>query len=457
MNSPLLDQITEAVLYEGYALYPYRPSSIKNQRERFTFGRVYPEAYSVAEGGAEPCIMQTECIARAASQSPQLRATIRFLQPVARQIGAFETPLRTATPLSRDTGAMPPFRLVPQLRAGGQIFQPWLEAVERSVTVPPLVLSDRSSSSFRMPFAFPGAEEFEPITEGETTLGVVCRTQDRIAGLAEIEAQPLPGNLLKLTIRMFNHTPMAACPARSDDVLLRTFASTHTVLALSGAEFVSSMDPPAEAREAVNGCVNIGTWPVLVGDETSGQRDLMLSSPIILYDYPKIAPESAGPLFDGTEIDEILTLRIQTLAESEKDEMRRVDPTVRRLLERTEALPSDSRQRLHGVLREPASRPAVDFDDFFGPATPLSSVTVNGVCLQAGDRVRIRPKARADIMDLALQDQVAIIEAVEQDLEKKVHLAVVFENDPGKDLGLMRQSGHRFFYGVDEVEPVRQE
>jgi len=83
-------------------------------------------------------------------------------------------------------------------------------------------------------------------------------------------------------------------------------------------------------------------------------------------------------------------------------------------------------------------------------------VEVNGVYLRAGDRVRICPKARADVMDLALQGRTAIIEAVEQDLEKRVHLALVLEDDPGKDFGLMRQTGHRFFYGVDEVEPVRE-
>lgn len=86
-----------------------------------------------------------------------------------------------------------------------------------------------------------------------------------------------------------------------------------------GAAFVSSIEPPDELAEAVAGCTNISLWPVLVG---SGERhDTMLAAPIILYDYPQVAPESAGDLFDATEIDEILTLRILTMTDAEKREM----------------------------------------------------------------------------------------------------------------------------------------
>jgi hypothetical protein len=95
-----------------------------------------------------------------------------------------------------------------------------------------------------------------------------------------------------------------------------------------------------------------------------------------------------------------------------------------------------------------------ELDDFFGASTRLDGVAVGGIYVKPGDRVRIRPRARADVIDLALNGETAIVEAVEQDLEKRVHLAVVLEKDPGRDLGMMRQPGHRFFYGVDEVEPL---
>jgi hypothetical protein len=125
--------------------------------------------------------------------------------------------------------------------------------------------------------------------------------------------------------------------------------SIHSIIHAAGGEFVSLLDPPEQWKDAAAGCQNAGTFPVLAGEE--GQRDLLLSSPIILYDYPQIAPESPGDLFDGTEIDEILALRILTLTDIEKQEVRSGDDRARRILERTEMLPPEHFQKLHGALR----------------------------------------------------------------------------------------------------------
>ena len=114
-------------------------------------------------------------------------------------------------------------------------------------------------------------------------------------------------------------------------------------------EFISLIDPPETLQEFALACQNVGTWPVLIGEE--GQRDTVLSSPIILYDYPQIAPESPGDLFDGAEIDEILSLRIMTMTDEEKQEMRQSDARARKILERTEALPEEQFLKLHGALR----------------------------------------------------------------------------------------------------------
>ena len=113
---------------------------------------------------------------------------------------------------------------------------------------------------------------------------------------------------------------------------------------MSGSRF-----PPDQISELAASCKNLGTWPVLVGEP--GERDTLLSSPIILYDYPQIAPESVGDLFDGTEIDEILSLRIMTLTDEEKREMSQSDERARQMLERTETLPVEQLMKLHGVLR----------------------------------------------------------------------------------------------------------
>ena len=93
----------------------------------------------------------------------------------------------------------------------------------------------------------------------------------------------------------------------------------------------------------------------------------------------------------------------------------------------------------------------------YNPSTNVESVTVAGIELRKGDRVRIRPKARADAFDLALAGRIALIESIEVDLEDKIHLALVIEDDPGRDLGLDRMPGHRFFYAIDEIEPLEGE
>jgi hypothetical protein len=84
----------------------------------------------------------------------------------------------------------------------------------------------------------------------------------------------------------------------------------------------------------------------------------------------------------------------------------------------------------------------------------VESVRVFGVDLKRGDRVRLWPQKSADIMDIVLTGQVAEIESIEVDYDDKIHLAVVLDNDPGRDLGAMRQPGHRFFFSPEEVEPL---
>ena len=436
MNEERLEQIVNAVLYEGYILYPYRFSSRKNQRERFTFGRVYPEAFSIWRQGVEPSAMQTEVLFMILDERAILSGSVRFLQPLWRE-------------------------------AGGRR---WQEAVERRVQFSVSELSRDEKTVRQIPFSFPAERISEPDEAAEPGGRMTLRSVEEMQGAIDLTAQPLDAGLHKITLRVLNVTPMTEPEVGDPDgVIMRTFTSTHTVLHLEGGEFLSLMDPAPEHKGAADGCANLGTWPVMVGDEKKQERDTMLSSPIILYDYPQIATESAGPLFDGTEIDEILTLRVLAMSDEEKREIRSAEMQARQLLERTESIGAEEIMRLHGRLRESEatkdratgqgaaaaeSSPAapVDFDDFFGAAAPLESVLVGGERLKAGDRVRLKPKARADAIDLALAGQTAVIESVQQDMEGRTYLAVVLENDPGKDLGLMRQPGHRFFYGVEEVE-----
>jgi hypothetical protein len=447
MNSTLVDKVVNAVLYEGYILYPYRASTKKN-RQRFTFGRVYPEAYSVAEGGAEPCRMQTECLVE--GQPATLNITVRFLHPMSREVGLLHRPMKKLPPLEEDF-----FRLVPLLEVEGKMYPSWQEAVERAVPLPAMTLGELVGQTRNIPFSFPSSRSIEPVTNSrQTIVGVIVRRQEAIEGVVEIAAESLNDSATKVTVRIVNRTPVPAqVLSTMDEIVMRTFASTHTILNVEGANFISLIDPPAGHVEAVSACRNLGTWPILVGDEAKQERDTMVSSPIILYDYPKIAPESPGDLFDAGEIDEILTLRIMTMTDEEKREMRGVDAHARRILERTESLPSGDLLRMHGVMRE--TNPMDE--NFFNPSTRLNTVSVSGVNLREGDRVRVRPKNRADIMDMAVAGKIAIIESIEEDAERKTHLALVLEDDPGKDLGFLRQPGHRFFYTAEEVEPLEGE
>jgi hypothetical protein len=227
-----------------------------------------------------------------------------------------------------------------------------------------------------------------------------------LEGDLDIAAEPQGDALVKLSLRIGNRS-------RTEDSLL----SCHLLLGAESGAFVSSTDPRAMR------CAPRGLWPILAG--TAPARDLVLAAPLILPDYPAVAPESPGDLFDGTEIDEILTLRILTLSESEKEEIRRGDPRARRLLDRTEALPPGEILALHGAGR---------------------------CAFKSGDRVRLRPQGRADIMDLALDGKEATVVKVEEDFEGRLHVAVTVADDPGSDLGQAGFPGHRFFFRPEEVE-----
>jgi len=187
-------------------------------------------------------------------------------------------------------------------------------------------------------------------------VGVIRRKQQAIEGVIDTRTAEIRGSAeisespLKVTVKISNSTRFEDASERSrDEALMRSFVSTHTILQVEKGEFISLLDPPEPFRDAASECRNVGTYPVLVGEE--GTRDCMLSSPIILYDYPQIAPESAGNLYDGTEIDEILTLRIMTLTEEEKREMRGADDRARQILERTETLPMEQLMKMHGAMK----------------------------------------------------------------------------------------------------------
>ena len=364
MNIRAVERIADAILYEGYLLYPYHRSALKNHR-RWDFGIVYPPGH---ESDNEPSVLRTECLVEA-DRDASIQVHLRFLQVV------------------RDESME--------------------DASPRTLSVAHPLENQRTLTGFEFP---PGIQAF-----------------------LEVAAEPIEDRVVRVSVSVKN------TKEAPEDRRLSSLFSTNAILSMSGGEFISLLDPPERYRQHASECRNVGLWPVLVGE--SGTRNVMLASPIILYDYPQLAPESAGDLFDATEIDELLTMRVRTLTDDEKEQVRNGDPRGREILERSERLSAEELLRLHGTMRSP---------NF----TESNHIGVGGITFKPGDRVRLRPQRRADVFDLALNGRSAVIEAVEQDFENQIHYAVILDDDPGRDLGAMRYVGHRFFFAPDEVEPL---
>ena len=243
----------------------------------------------------------------------------------------------------------------------------------------------------------------------------------------QVTATRLEGSFFKISARVANVVEVA--PPDRDTALTRSLLSTHIILSIREGRFLSMTEPPEPQRARAGECRNVGLWPVLAGKGDAH----MLAAPFTLYDHPKIAPQSPGDLFDGTEIDELLTLRILTLTDEEKREMRNADGRTRALLERTERLTDEALWKLHGAAE-----------------TPLR--------FSAGERVRLRPRAgtgaRTDILDLVLNGALATVLSMEEDFDGRTYVCVVLESDPGKDLGAEGKPGHRFFFAPEELERV---
>jgi hydrogenase maturation protease len=343
MNEALVDQIVEAVLYEGYILYPYRPS-IKNQ-QRWTFGGLYPRLFCETYQAGDAWSMQTECLVCGGANTV-VHINVRFLHLQERLVGKLAWP---AAELER--GEEPVCEVVERLKVGNRLIQNWQEAVQREVALPGLYVNSLTCEPLRRDFLFPGSRKIEDVrgAAGEIE-AILIRETCSISGRVQVSTVCLGDGVFKLRVRIENLTkPEKAGTMSRDRAVLHALASTHTILSVQDGEFCSLIDPPPEFRAMADSCDNAGTWPVLIGRK--GENYTMLSSPITLYDYPQVAAESPGDFFDGTEIDEMLVLRILTLTEEEKQAAAAVDERVRTLLTRTSSLSDEQMMRLHGTVR----------------------------------------------------------------------------------------------------------
>ena len=423
--------VADAVLYEGYLLYPYRATSGKNQL-RWQFGVLGPHGAADA-GIGEDSRLEMHALLR--SPVP-LTVHVRFLQLQRRRTERVE-----------GKG----FVDAPELRIDGERWFAWDEAVE----VEHSHLLEGAEDTWTI--VAEADEEIEELrtTAGGVVAGRLVRQRWLIEAACSARLEPV-GGLYRLTVAIDNLT--GADGLDREAALRHSLIGTH--LLIEGAGFVSVIDPPEGARAAAETCRQHRCWPVLAGEP--GEDTIVLGSPIILYDYPEIAQESAGSLFDATEIDEILTLRVLTMTEEEKAEARATDPKAAAIIERCDQMTPEELQRLHGALRDPsgagqdpftaglADDPYAIFDNDHDPET--ASVLILGKRVAKGSIVRIKPQRRADAQDLFYADQLARVAAVHRDLDDEIHLAVVLADDPAAELH--DWYGRYLYFAPDELEPV---
>jgi len=404
-------RIADAVLYEGYLLYPYRATATKN-RVRWQFGVVAPRQYSEATE-SDPWFLHTEFLldcsrsATASAERPAIDVRLRCLQLQSR---------------TNKTGSQ-----------GEPLV--WDEGIERTIDVsdvrPDALLDINRERS--IPIRLDAGLDVDDGVE---------RTRLPIGGWLRIGAERVD-RFMKVRVRVENVTANTADLADRDQAMRRSMVGTHLIVVARGAKFVSLIDPPADAAPLAASCVNLHAWPVLVG--SPDRRDTLLAAPIILYDFPAIAPESRGDLFDGTEIDEILSLRVMTLTPREKQEARATDLRAAAIVDRVDAMSGEEMAALHGAWREllnPADTPAPED----------SSVEIAGVHVCRGSRVRLDPRRRADPIDLLVRGRAARVQGVYRDLEDRVHVAVVLDDDPAGDLHA--SYGRFMYYGPEELVPL---
>ncbi|WP_093841750.1 hypothetical protein [Streptomyces aidingensis] len=483
-----LRPVADAVLYEGYLLYPYRRSSPKN-RVRWQFGILAPRVWaerngpltpSVA-GSAESWFQQTECLFRTAGDPAGAVVRVRLRRLQLQHKGVERR--------TDDGGYAPAGSLEPE--AGGAVHLTFDEAVERETefTAELAALCDGAGRTFRADA--PGGTEIEPLPDDS---GRVVRRRLPVGARTTLTAEPLDAarGLYRLRVRTENTTaaPDITVDTPREQVLRRSLIACHTFLGGTGVSFLSLTDPPEWAAGHARRCRNLYTFPVLAQGAAGGEPDghdrdpdpgpgpgpgpgregLLLSSPILLPDHPSVAPESPGDLCDAAEIDEILSLRTMLLTDEEKREARATDPLAARILDRVDGMPQETLARLHGTIRsrrpvtgpvprrarqpwwqEPDPAGGEGGEEGFRPAT--DTVAVGGTEVSGGSRVRLRPRGRgADAQDMFLAGRSARVAAVFRDLEGATHLAVTLDDDPAAELHSWY--GRFFYFRPDEIEPL---
>ncbi|AKS34759.1 hypothetical protein [Mycolicibacterium goodii] len=431
--------VADAVLYEGYLLYPYRADAAKNQC-RWQWGVLGPQGAADA-GIGEDSVLSAEIVVRDGGHA-RLKVTVRFLQLQHRS-----AEVRQVDDDSRET-----YVPVDELVCADRSWLTWDEAVAHDVTVGAFEVGDLLTGRTH-PITVGGGRDIETVDGGR-----LVRTRKSLCGELILAAEA-DGDLLRVSLTVRN----CAAPVRTkQDALAVSFLGTHLIAEVADGEFVSLLEPDDRAAGAVSRCGRHRCFPVLAGP--AGSRNLMLISPIILYDHPRIAEQSRGALYDSCEIDEILTLRIMAMTDEEKLMARATDPLAAQIVDRCDAMSAEAMLDLHGVLRDPHGGrssliPEVpDGVPWWDPMADravdpgVDAVLINGVPVRRGCRVRLHPIRRADAQDLFFDNRVAWVASVHEDVDGERYVGVVLDDDPAADLH--DWYGRYLYFAPDEIEPI---
>ena len=430
--------VADAVLYEGYLLYPYRGTSSKNQ-SRWQFGVLGPPGAAGA-GLGEDDTLAAEFLVDTAQA---ITLVVRFLQLQRRQ---------AEREIARG------FEPVLELATASGSWLTWDEAVECETVFGPFEFDDLDQP-LTVPVVAPAAIDIELLDGGR-----LVRERQEVTGALTISWEP-DGALRRVLIRVANIGPAVGSKADgSDSVIARSMIGTHVIAEVVGGQFVSLLEPPPAAADAVSRCRQHRCFPVLAGPPEN--PDIILISPIILYDHPEIAEQSDTALFDCTEIDEILILRVMTMTDDEKAQARATDPRAAQIIDQCDAMSPEAMARLHGVLRDPHS-PSIPAGlvpevpegvDWWDPLADnavrpeIDAVLVNGIRIARDSHVRLRPKRNADAQDIFVAGKTARVTSVHEDVEGNKHVGGVVDDDPAADLH--DWYGRYLYFSPDEIEPL---
>ncbi|MGA9362719.1 MAG: hypothetical protein WBW75_33450 [Mycobacterium sp.] len=426
--------VADAVLYEGYLLYPYRGTSSKNQ-SRWQFGVLGPPGASHAGLGEDDTLAAQFLVDGAQA----ITMVVRFLQLQHRR------PER-----ERADGGFEP---VDELTTPSGSWLTWDEAVECERSFGPIALDGQQ---WTLAVTAEAATDIERVNGGR-----LVRDRQEVRGELTVNNEP-DGELHRISIRISN---LGAAVDRKtdgkDSVIARSMIGTHVIAEVVGGEFVSLLEPTPAAAGAVSRCHQHRCFPVLAGPH--GTHDVLLVSPIILYDHPEVAEQSKTALYDCTEIDEILTLRVMTMTDEEKAQARATDPRAAQIIDQCDAMSPEAMARLHGVLRSPHTPAGLvpeipEGVDWWDPLADnavrpeIDAVLVNGARVARGTRVRLRPRRNADAQDIFVAGKSARVTSVHEDVEGNKHVGVVVDDDPAADLH--DWYGRYLYFSPDEIEPL---